>query len=68
MEERLARLRTHQSNIDRYQGLLKTKLSDIELQFLERRLTEERMAMAMLELFIPSRMQKRPPEGGLSVT
>jgi hypothetical protein len=42
MGERIARLRTHQKNIDRYQSLLKTKLSDVEQQFLERRLFEER--------------------------
>jgi hypothetical protein len=36
MEQRIARLRTHQKNIDWYQSLLKTKLSDVEQQFLER--------------------------------
>jgi hypothetical protein len=49
MEQRIARLRTHQKNIDRYQSLLKTKLSDVEQQFLERRLFEERFAVAMLQ-------------------
>jgi hypothetical protein len=49
MEQRIARLRTHQKNIDRYQSLLKTKLSDVEQQFLERRLFEERSAIAMLQ-------------------
>ena len=49
MEERIARLRTHQKNIDRYQSLLQTKLSDVEQQFLERRLFEERFAIAMLQ-------------------
>jgi hypothetical protein len=48
MEERIARVRTHQKNIDRYQSLLKTKLSDVE-QHLERRLFEERFAIAMLQ-------------------
>ena len=43
-DEELARLRAHDSNISRYQRLLKTKLSDLERQFLERRLTEERSA------------------------
>jgi hypothetical protein len=32
MDERVARLRAHQKNIDRYQGLLKTKLSEAERQ------------------------------------
>ena len=41
-------LRTHQQNIERYQRLLKTKLSDLETQFLQKRLTEERFWLAML--------------------
>jgi hypothetical protein len=45
MNERIARLRTLQKNIERYQSLLKTKLSDVEVQFLEKRLSEERFAM-----------------------
>jgi hypothetical protein len=45
MNERIARLRTHQKNIERYQSLLKTKLNDVEVQFLEKRLSEERLAM-----------------------
>ena len=49
MEERIVRLRTHQKNIDRYQSLLQTKLSDVEQQFLERRLFEERFATATLQ-------------------
>jgi hypothetical protein len=32
MSERIARLRTHQKNIERYQSLLKTKLNDVEQQ------------------------------------
>jgi hypothetical protein len=49
MSERIARLRTHQKNIERYQNLLKTNLSDGELQYLEKRLSEERLALAMLQ-------------------
>jgi hypothetical protein len=48
MDEKFARLRTHERNIDRYQRLLKTKLNDIETQFLERRLSEERFWLKML--------------------
>jgi len=48
MNERIARLRTLQKNIERYQSLLKTKLTDVEVQFLEKRLSEERLAIAML--------------------
>jgi hypothetical protein len=53
MDERIARLRTHQKNIDRYQGLLKTKLSEAEQKFLEKRVSEERFAIAMLEFMSP---------------
>lgn len=33
--------RTHRNNIDRYRRLLETKLSDLERQYIERRLAEE---------------------------
>ena len=49
METRIARLRTHQKNIDRYQGLLKTKLNEIERQYIEKRLSEERFTIALLQ-------------------
>jgi hypothetical protein len=45
IDEKLARLRAHRNNIHRYRWLLKTKLSDVERQFIERRLGEERLAM-----------------------
>jgi hypothetical protein len=48
METRVIQLRTHQKNIDRYQGLLKTKLNDTERQYLEKRLSEETIAMLQL--------------------
>jgi hypothetical protein len=48
METRVIQLRTHQKNIDRYQGLLKTKLSETERQFLEKRLSEETISMQQL--------------------
>ena len=54
MDERIVRLRTHQKNIDRYQSLLKTQLSDAEMHDLEKRLSEERFAMAMLHFMMRS--------------
>jgi hypothetical protein len=54
MHERIARLRTHEKNIDRYQCLLKTKLSDLEQRYLEKRLSEERFAIAMLHFMSPA--------------
>jgi len=44
LDERFARLRTHRNNIVRYRRLLKTKLTEYERQFIERRLSEERSA------------------------
>ena len=41
IDEKLARLRTHRNNIARYRRLLKTKLTNLERQFIERRLSEE---------------------------
>ena len=58
MDEKIARLRAHQRNIDRYQRLLKTELSDLESQYLERRLSEERFRIAML-----SGASDAPPSG-----
>ena len=49
MDDRIARLRTHQRNISRYQNMLKTRLSDVELHFVEKRLSEERFKIAMLD-------------------
>jgi hypothetical protein len=54
MDERSARLRTHQNNIDRYQSLLKAQLSEFEMHYLEKRLAEERFAVAMLHFMMPS--------------
>jgi hypothetical protein len=48
-EKRTALLYSHQKNIERYEGLLKPKLSEAETQFLERRLSEERFAIRILD-------------------
>ncbi len=48
MDEKFALLRRHQQNIERYQRLLKTKLTDLESEFLEKRLSEEHFWIAML--------------------
>jgi hypothetical protein len=45
IDPKVASLRSHSNNISRYRGLLRTNLSDLERQFIERRLNEERMAM-----------------------
>ena len=54
MNERIVRLRTSQENIGRYESLLKTKLTDVEREFVEKRLSEERLAIAVLQFMSPS--------------
>jgi len=48
LDRDLARIRTHRNNIHRYRRLLGTKLSDVERQFIERRLSEEQSALQAL--------------------
>lgn len=48
MSERIARLHAHLQNIARYEDSLKGALSELEVKFLEKRLSEERFAIAML--------------------
>jgi hypothetical protein len=54
METKVVQLRAHRKNIDRYEGLLQTKLSEAERQCIEKRLSEERLAMTMLQFMSPS--------------
>lgn len=48
IDENLARIRAHRNNIHRYRRLLRTKLSELERHFIERRLAEERSALDAL--------------------
>ncbi|WP_082637384.1 hypothetical protein [Bradyrhizobium retamae] len=48
IDEKLARLRTHRDNIDRYRRLLKTRLTELEQQYIENRLFEEQSALERL--------------------
>lgn len=48
MDKKLARLRSHRNNIHRYHRLLSTCLSDLEREFLSRRLSEEQTAIDAL--------------------
>jgi hypothetical protein len=54
MDEREARLRGHEQNISHYKSILKTRLTEVEMHFVERRLAEERFKIAMLEFMSPS--------------
>jgi hypothetical protein len=62
--EDLARISAHRNNIHRYRSLLKTRLSDLERQFIERRLSEESAALEALSsgtFPIAFNMAPRPP-------
>ena len=48
LDEDFARIRAHRNNIHRYRRLLRTRLSDLERQFIERRLAEEQTALKTL--------------------
>lgn len=48
MEGSLAQLRAHRNNINRYRRLLATELTELERNYIERRLQEEKAAMDAL--------------------
>ena len=62
IDEKFARLRTYRNNVDRYRRLLKTELSEIERQFIERRLNEERSAMEILAISAHTQVEKPSSE------
>jgi hypothetical protein len=45
IDENLSLMRAHRNNIARYRKLLKTNLTDIERQFVERRMAEEQSSL-----------------------
>jgi len=47
-EQNLARIRTHRHNIHRYRRLLRTELSDLERDFIDRRIVDEQAALDAL--------------------
>ncbi|VIO78216.1 hypothetical protein CI1B_72930 [Bradyrhizobium ivorense] len=53
IDQRLEQLRAHRNNIQRYRRLLKTKLTDLERQFIERRLAKEHAAAQRTASDIP---------------
>jgi hypothetical protein len=48
MDMQQERLRAHRKNIDRYEGLLRTQLTETERLFLAKRLCEERFYLSIL--------------------
>lgn len=60
VDRQLEQLRAHRNNIRRYRRLLSTKLSDLERQFIERRLSEESSAMGAVAADMPPLLHERP--------
>jgi hypothetical protein len=54
IDQQLARLRTHRSNIQRYRNLLQTSLTELERKFVEQRLTEEQSNLESLTTPLPN--------------
>lgn len=48
IDEKIVRLRTYRKNVERYLRLLQTTLTEVERQYIEKRLTEEQSAMKLL--------------------
>jgi len=48
IDEQIAQMRTHRNNIHRYRRLLRTRLTELERQFLERRMAEEQSKLESL--------------------
>lgn len=53
-EENNALLRTHHKNVQRYQQLLKTSLTDFEREYISKRLLEEQLRIETLSVAVPS--------------
>jgi hypothetical protein len=62
MNERAARLRAFERNIDRYQRLLETKLNETETRFVRQRLSEELFAMAILQAIKQNDIEDELPD------
>ncbi|MDE5454149.1 hypothetical protein GWE18_15075 [Bradyrhizobium sp. CSA112] len=61
IDENCARLRTHQGNIRRYRHLLETSLTDLEREYIGKRLLEEQLAIEMLSARAPSEASSPDP-------
>ena len=60
-DQQLARLRAHSSNIQRYRNLLQTNLTELERQFVEKRLTEEQSNLKSLATSTSNSLRKEIP-------
>jgi hypothetical protein len=53
------RLNAHQKNIERYEDVLDTQLTELEREYIEKRISEERFAIATLQLMSPASAGQR---------
>lgn len=52
IDDQLARMQTHRNNIYRYRHLLQTRLTELERDFIERRLAEEHSSLERLAVLL----------------
>jgi hypothetical protein len=57
IDQQLARLHTLRRNIQRYRSLLQTSLTDLERQFVQKRLTEEQSNLERLANSLPNEIR-----------
>ena len=63
-DEDFAQLRAHRQNVARYRQLLETRLTDLERDFVARRLGEEQLAIESLAATtLPLMLDERPAPG-----
>src|SRR5689334_4578818 len=61
--DKMDRLRTHRTHIDRYRRLLATRLSELERKYIERRLNDEEASLkTLLQQTFPDRLPLRLPD------
>ena len=66
IDQHLAHVRTHRNNIQRYRNLLQADLTELERQFVEKRMIEEQSNLDSLITSLPNDFAwKRGPAAGL---
>lgn len=61
IDQKFVRLRTHRRNVQRYRNLLQTSLTDLERQFVQKRLTEEQSNIESLANSLPADIRGSMP-------
>ncbi|MEY9180547.1 hypothetical protein [Bradyrhizobium sp. USDA 313] len=55
---KLALIQAHSKNVDRYERLLRTRLTDVERRYIESRLSEEKAALETIGLLQSDQSQR----------